>query len=164
MATQLTALHPERGWLRVALRLPVLLYHAHLGWLLGERFLLLTHIGRRSGLPRQTVLEVVAHDRASDTYVVVSALGERAQWFRNIQQTPEVGVTVGRRQLEATAVRLPEDEAEQVIRAYIRRHPIAFRALAGLLVGWRVRGTAADVRRFAHAFPLVALRPGRRTA
>ena len=40
-------------------RAPVYLYRWHLGWMLGHRLLLLTHIGRRTGLRRQTVLEVV---------------------------------------------------------------------------------------------------------
>jgi hypothetical protein len=47
------------GWVRALLRLPILLYRLHLGWLLGHRFLLLTHVGRKSGLQRRTVLEVV---------------------------------------------------------------------------------------------------------
>jgi hypothetical protein len=33
----------------------------HLEWLFGERSLLLTHTGRRTGLRRQTVLEVVEY-------------------------------------------------------------------------------------------------------
>ncbi len=35
---------------------------ARLGWLQGSRFLMLTHIGRKSGLARQTNIEVVGHD------------------------------------------------------------------------------------------------------
>ena len=30
-------------------KLPLLLYRLRLGWLLGRRFMLLTHVGRRSG-------------------------------------------------------------------------------------------------------------------
>ena len=37
-----------RGWLRALLRVPTLLYRVHTGWLLGHRFLLLTHVGRKS--------------------------------------------------------------------------------------------------------------------
>ncbi len=44
---------PPGKVLRLGLRLPIWLYRARLGRLLGERFLLLTHIGRKSGLPRQ---------------------------------------------------------------------------------------------------------------
>src|SRR5579885_2788029 len=104
--------------MRTLMRLPLWLYRAHLGWLLGERFLRLTHRGRRTGALRQTVLEVVAHDRPTDTYVVVSGLGERAQWFRNVQVTPQVTITVGRRQLHMTAVRLDMESAAPIMRDY----------------------------------------------
>jgi hypothetical protein len=43
--TNLTA-HEPRGLLRVGLRVPLWAYRLHLGWLLGDRFLRLTHIGR----------------------------------------------------------------------------------------------------------------------
>jgi len=41
-----------RGLVRLAFRAPIWLYRAHLGWLLGYRFVLLTHTGRKSVLPR----------------------------------------------------------------------------------------------------------------
>jgi hypothetical protein len=65
MPARLSETHPPRGLLRLALRLPIWLYRWRLGWLLGDRFLLLTHTGRKSGLPRQVVLEVVHHDEAT---------------------------------------------------------------------------------------------------
>jgi deazaflavin-dependent oxidoreductase (nitroreductase family) len=147
--------------LRTLARLPLWLYRAHLGWLLGQRFLRLTHIGRRSGAPRHTVLEVVAHDRPTDTYVVVSGLGEQSQWFRNIQKTPEVVITVGHRRMRATAVRLSADDAEPVMRDYLRRHPLAFRVLGSLLLGWNRGTTAEDAHLLSRRFPLVAVRPRR---
>ena len=47
------------GTLRLVFRLPIYLYRLNLGWLLGHRGLLLTHQGRKSGLLRETVLEVI---------------------------------------------------------------------------------------------------------
>lgn len=38
--------------LRLAFKAPLVLYRLWLGWLLGERFVLLTHIGRRTGRTR----------------------------------------------------------------------------------------------------------------
>lgn len=72
------------------------LYRAHLGWMLGHRFLLLTHTGRTSGLKRQTVLEVMRHDRSTGMYVVASGWGAKADWLRNVTQTPAVIVQSGR--------------------------------------------------------------------
>ena len=47
MSSSLAATHPVRGLLRLGVRLPLVLYRVHLGRLLGERFLMLTHIGVR---------------------------------------------------------------------------------------------------------------------
>ena len=77
--------------------MPRYVYLWHLGWLLGHRFLLLTHTGRNSGVPRQTILEVLQHETASDAYYVLSGWGGKADWLRNVEKTPEVIITVGRR-------------------------------------------------------------------
>ena len=57
--------------------------------MVGERFLLLTHTGRNSGVPRQTILEVLQHETASDAYYVLSGWGERpigcAMWRRRLK-------------------------------------------------------------------------------
>jgi hypothetical protein len=37
-------------WLRLMMNVPIWLFHMRLGWLAGDRFLLLTHTGRKSGL------------------------------------------------------------------------------------------------------------------
>lgn len=79
---------------RRVMRLPILLYRAHQGILLDHRFLLLEHRGRRSGLVRRTVLEVVERP-SRDRYLVVSSLGERAEWLRNLRAEPHARVAVG---------------------------------------------------------------------
>jgi deazaflavin-dependent oxidoreductase (nitroreductase family) len=66
------------------------------GGILGGRFLLLEHIGRKSGRTRQTVLEVVGHDAESGRYVVASGWGTRSDWFQNVERGPRVTVQVGR--------------------------------------------------------------------
>jgi hypothetical protein len=76
---------PRPGRLaRWLLRAPVALYAARAGWLLGHRFLLLRHRGRRSHRLYGTVLEVVAWRPAEREAVVVSGLGRRSQWYRNL--------------------------------------------------------------------------------
>jgi deazaflavin-dependent oxidoreductase (nitroreductase family) len=144
--------------MRQVARLPIWLYHVGLGFVLGKRFLLLTHIGRTSGLPRHTVLEVIGHDHASDTYFVVSAWGETADWFLNIQKTPPAIMTVGRRRMNAIARRLPPAEAERVMLNYARHHPIAARVLPRVS-GYRVDGTEADFRALGRRLVIVALQP-----
>ena len=149
-----------RGLLRRLARLPLLLYRARLGWLLGDRFLMLTHTGRVSGLPRQVVLEVVRHDKETDTYVVASAWGEKSDWYRNLRQTPEAALTVGRRHLDVIAERLPPEEAERELSHYAQRHPAAARSLARLM-GFPVDDAEADFPALSSQLPLMAFRPRR---
>jgi len=158
MMRRLTDFNPKRGLMRLALRLPIWLYRARLGWLLGERFLLLTHIGRWTGLPHQNILEVIRHDRATGAFVVASGWGERADWFRNIQKTPEAVITVKNRRIEVSADHLSMKEAERELLNYGRRHPFAFRYLAGLIMGRRAKGVEESARSMSQSIPLVSFR------
>jgi len=162
--TELAAsrVQPPRGWKRILWRLPIWLYRANLGWLLGGRFLLLTHAGRKSGLPRHAVLEVIRHDQATNTYYVASGFGEKSDWFRNVQKTPQVAIQVGRHKMAVVAERLPIEEAERELLDYGRRHPKALRSLARIL-GYQIENTDEDVRALAHVLPIVAFRPARTT-
>lgn len=90
-----------------AFRLPIWLYRFRLGWLLGQRFLMIEHIGRKSGLPKKTVLEVLRHDKPSDTYYILSGWGKKADWFQNVSKTPEVTVHVGFRRFKTVPNRCP---------------------------------------------------------
>lgn len=144
------------------MRLPLHLYHLHLGWLLGERFLLLSHRGRKSGRIHETALEVIRHDPVTGVYIIASGWGTRADWFRNILQTPQVTVHSGRRHFQAVAHRLDITDAEREITDYGRRHPFAFRKLAGLIVDKPLTNTSADYHYMATAIPFVALIPTQR--
>lgn len=150
--------HPPRGLTRLLARLPIWLFRLRLGWLLGHRFLLLTHTGRKSGLPRQAFLEVLYHDQASDTYCVFAGWGKQSDWVRNVEKTPYVVIDVGRRRFPACAVRLSPEEAERAILDYTRRYPIAIRVLPRLM-GYRVDGTEEDFRSLARLGLVVAFQP-----
>jgi deazaflavin-dependent oxidoreductase (nitroreductase family) len=113
---------PPRGALRAALQAPRHLYRLRLGWLLGHRFLLLTHRGRHSGRVYQTVVEVVRYDPQTLESIVVSGWGERADWFRNVQATPALAVETGGRRYVPAQRFLAPDEVYQELQAYVRRH------------------------------------------
>lgn len=68
-------------------RAPIWLYRHRLGRFLGQRLVMIEHVGRRSGEARFVCLEVVERP-SRDRIVVVSGFGERAQWFQNLQATP----------------------------------------------------------------------------
>jgi hypothetical protein len=82
--------HPLRTArpLRLLFGLVNALYGWGLGGLTGHRFLQLTHRGRRSKRLYRTVLEVIAFEPLTCESVVLSAWGERADWYRNIRATP----------------------------------------------------------------------------
>jgi deazaflavin-dependent oxidoreductase (nitroreductase family) len=159
MARGTTSQGSPRGLTRLAARLPIWLYRLRFGRLLGDRFLMLTHIGRKSGLPRQVVLEVLRHDKATDTYLVASGWGERADWLRNIQRNPHVLLHAGARRMEAIAEWLPVEAAADELCDYARRHPLAVRGLSKLLTGAALDSSAESCRRLAERVPLVALHP-----
>jgi deazaflavin-dependent oxidoreductase (nitroreductase family) len=148
--------------LQYLFRWPVYLYRWHLGWLLGHRFLLLTHTGRHSGIRRQTVLEVVDYRKSGPEVVVVSAFGRNADWLRNIEATPDEIVTVGAQHFAASHRLLDEQEAMSAIRSYeYRNRFIAPVVRAGLswVVGWRYQSKHEDRRRLVRQLPLVAFAP-----
>jgi deazaflavin-dependent oxidoreductase (nitroreductase family) len=159
MAQGMTKSSAPRGLARLAFRLPIWLYRLGLGWLLGDRLLLLTHIGRKSGLPRQAVIEVVRHDPTSDTCIIASGFGAQVDWLRNIEKNPNVKVQSGGRRLEAVAERLPLDVAADELHGYAQRHPRAFRTITKRLLGRELDASAESCERLAADVPVVALRP-----
>jgi deazaflavin-dependent oxidoreductase (nitroreductase family) len=144
------------------LRAPVHLYRWRLGWLLGHRILLLTHTGRRTGLRRQTVLEVVEYRKDGPEVVVVNGFGADSDWVRNIEATPHEEVTVGSLHFVASHRLLGEEEAKRVIQGYEHRNryiaPIVRRGLSWLL-GWKYGGSESDRQRLVRQLPLIAFRP-----
>ncbi|MBK9054254.1 MAG: nitroreductase family deazaflavin-dependent oxidoreductase [Chloroflexi bacterium] len=150
-----------RGLLRLGFRLPIWLYRLNLGWILGERFLLLTHTGRKSGLIRQTVIEVVRHDKETDVYLVASGFGHKSDWFLNIEQNPSVTITIKQRTLPARARLLSESDSAKELLDYAKRHPIAFRELSNVLTGKSIEATEESCRQFAKSAPIIAFEPNR---
>jgi deazaflavin-dependent oxidoreductase (nitroreductase family) len=157
MARKTKELTPPKGCSRAFFRFPIWLYRANLGWLLGGRFLLLNHVGRKTGLPRQAVLEVVQHDQETDTYVVAVGFGKKSAWYRNLLAQPEVSIQVGRRKLDVTAGQLPPEEAGEVFLDFTRRYPGEAK-FAGML-GYEVDGSEEDYRKMGEMMTLIALRP-----
>lgn len=147
-----------RGCLLRLFRAPIGLYKIGLGGLLGERFLLLTHTGRRSGLPHQTVIEVVRHDPLADVYTVVSAWGEEADWYKNVMAHPGVEIQVGRRRRRAEAERVSPAEGAQIMLEYARKNPAALRMIARFM-HYPLDGSEVSVRVFGEKIPIIVFRP-----
>ena len=79
---------------------PRILYTLGIGPVYGRLVLLLTTTGRRSGRRRVTPLQ---YEEIDGAIYVASALGVRADWFRNITADPRVGVRVRSRRFSGIA-------------------------------------------------------------
>ncbi|SBS76267.1 conserved hypothetical protein [uncultured Mycobacterium sp.] len=146
---------PPSASSRFVYRLPIYVYRLGLGWLFGARLMLLNHTGRVSGKRRQTVLEVVEHDRTDGSYIVASGWGPAAAWYRNVLQTPEVSIQVGRKTMPSVALPLSEEEGAEVFARYAARHRIAAKLLLPRVLGFSVDGSHADFREVGHRLPFI---------
>lgn len=160
MPKQLHEQKPPTGMSRLLFRAPIWLYRWGLGWLLGKRFLLINHVGRKSGLARQAVVEVIAYDKEHSTYYVAAGFGPKSQWYQNLLMTPEVTIVVGRKKLAVRAAPLTPTESGAALLDYARRHPTAIKNLSRM-VGYEVDGTEADFRALGEQsiIPVVRFEP-----
>ncbi len=148
------------GVQRLLLRLPIYLYKLGLGFLLGRRFLLLRHRGRKTGRIQSTVLEVIRHDPSTEESFVVSAWGRSADWYRNIKETQPVKVQTGSHRYVPVLRFLTPEEGYVELTDYEMRHPRAARVLLGL-VGLAHDGSEEGRRKLASLLPVVSFRPAR---
>jgi deazaflavin-dependent oxidoreductase (nitroreductase family) len=140
----------------VALRLPILLFRAGLGPLVGRRLLLLHHTGRVSGLDRMVVLEVVSCDPHRETWTVASGFGPKADWYQNLRKQPKTLIQFGNRPHAVTAHFLTPDEGAEIMADYARRHPRMARRLCAFM-GVPADGGDTSCREAGRAIPFVRL-------
>ena len=143
MPEKIKDVKPPTGLGRLLWRAPIWLYRLHLGWLLDGRFLLLNHVGRKSGLPRRAVIEVAKYDPETQTCFVASGFGKKSDWYRNLLKTPDATIQVGRKKMRVTAVTLTPDQSAAMMVDYARRNPNAARNLCRI-IGYKVDGTEED--------------------
>jgi deazaflavin-dependent oxidoreductase (nitroreductase family) len=120
------------GMVPELVRLPLLLFRLGLGPLVGLLpLLILTTRGRKSGLPRHSVLEYRQH---GSKHYVVSAWGKRTQWFQNLLAHPLVTVQKGQEQFGARASVVDDSgEALRVLYLFRKKAPIIYDALLARL-------------------------------
>lgn len=153
---RLPAPQPPTRLARTLFRLPILLYRVRLGWLLGDRFVHIAHVGRRSGRKRHVVIEVVAKDRATGSLTVASGFGARADWYRNLTAHPEATVHLGRRRWRAVAMPLSAAEGGEVMASYAGRYGFLARRLCRFM-GFEVDGSVDDYRAVGECIPFLRL-------
>lgn len=117
---------------RWLMRLPIPIYRAGLGRLLGPRLLMIEHLGRSSGEPRYVVVEIV--EREGRALRVASGFGTKAQWYRNLRANGVAYVSTGGVRRERVAVKLLDDEESAVVLArYRENHADAWEKLKGAM-------------------------------
>ncbi len=141
-------------------RAPNLLYRARLGFLLGNRFLMMEHRGRRSGRLYRTVVEVVGRSHEAGEWFVVSGYGRKTDWYRNLRAGHLQAIWLGSRRVEARARFLDDSEAAEVLAAYEGAHPRMATVLLGQL-GLSYDGTDEGRIAMMSQLPMVALAPVR---
>ena len=144
-----------QGILRFGLRFPILLYHLRLGGLFGKRFLLLTHIGRKSGRKLETVIEIVHYDEQMGSYYVASGWGTKADWYLNLRKNPIARIMVGKQVFPVQAFFLSEEDSAQELLNYAKRYHFAFKELSYMMTGKRLDGNEESCRQLAQSVPII---------
>ena len=117
------------GLWRWVLRVPVTLFRWHLGFLFGKRFVRIDHVGRRTSVVHQTVVEVVEIDQRTDELIVCSGTGPTADWYRNLQVAPAPTIQLGNRRWTPVQRMLDDAESAQHFARYEIAHPKTARRL-----------------------------------
>ena len=145
------------GFMIPILKLPLLLYRTGLGWLLGDRFMLLTHVGRRSGKVRQTVLAVLSFDPKTREIKAISAWSA-SDWYKNILTLPALQVETGFTRYAPVHHSLSSEEIAALFEDYRRKHPI-FSRIVCRIPGWKWDSSHEEVLELAKTLRGVAFQP-----
>ena len=148
-----------KRFLRLLKLPPRLLYAVGLGSLYGRLVLLLTTTGRRTGRPRVTPLQ---YEQVDGTFVVASARGVAADWYRNVVADPRVDVRVRRSRFSGIAAACTDAaRIADFLTLRLENHP----RMVGLIL--RTRGipahpSRAQLEAYASRLAMVTITPDSR--
>ena len=121
--------------------------------------MMLTTVGRKSGLPRGTPLQ---YEEVDGDYYIASARGADADWFKNIRANPKVHVQIRDREFDAVAEPVTDPiRIADFIELRLRRHPFMIRLIMHLFDGLPLRFNRADLEKFCKEKAMVILYPVR---
>lgn len=150
---------PPIDWTRIKniQKIHRVLYAIGLGPIIGRFILLLTTMGRKSGLQRVTPLQ---YEKIGVDYYVGAARGLKADWVRNLQSNPHVEVRVGASRLQATA-EVVTDPARfaDFLEVRLQRHPLMIGLIMQKAHGLPRRPSRAQLEELAKSEVFVILRP-----
>ncbi len=145
-----------RFLLRIIRLPPRAAYAIGLGPVLGRLVLLLTTYGRKTGKPRVTPLQ---YEELNGNIYLGAALGQKADWLRNIQANPRVHIQVKNQRFFAHAEVITDPAAVvDYLKLRLERHP--------KMVGAMLRGeglpanpTNEDLSTYAASLAVVKVTP-----
>ncbi len=139
------------------MKMPLVLYRLGLGRMLGKRFMLLTHKGRRSGKVYRTVLAVLRFNEKTREVLAVSPWSA-SNWYRNIQATPALEVETGDVRYAPAQRDLSPEEIAALFVEFRKEHPIFSRMIARI-PGWNIDSTYAEFLALARTLRGVSFYP-----
>lgn len=98
--------YPGADWAKFIAKAPLVTWRLGLGPLVGRWMMVLTTTGRKSGLPRRTMIE--CHWLNGRKYAP-SGFGARSQWYQNIMANPYVTVQTTDGTEAMQAIRVTDD-------------------------------------------------------
>jgi deazaflavin-dependent oxidoreductase (nitroreductase family) len=138
-------------------KMPLILYRLGLGWMLGKRFLLLTHVGRHSGKVYQSVLAVLRFDEKTHEILAVSPWS-KSNWHQNIQIKPALKVETGFIRYTPMQRNLSPEEIAALFIEFRKQRPIFSRVIARI-PGWKINSTYDEFLALAYTLRGVAFQP-----
>jgi deazaflavin-dependent oxidoreductase (nitroreductase family) len=138
-------------------KLPLFLYRLRLGWLMGKRFMQITHVGRRSGKVRRTILAVLRFDEKTNQIFAVSAW-KGSDWYYNIQASPALQVETGLVHYAPLQRYLSPEEIATLFVEFCKQHPV-FSRMVCRIPGWKWDSTYDEFLELARTLHGVAFKP-----
>jgi deazaflavin-dependent oxidoreductase (nitroreductase family) len=114
--------YPPKGLLRILFRIPVYFYRIGLGGLFGKRFVLINHIGRKTGKQHQAVVEVVEREKGTENIIVVAGYGEQTQWYKNLKKQSQTTIQIGNSKYQVAIEFIKPENGEDIIARYLERY------------------------------------------
>jgi deazaflavin-dependent oxidoreductase (nitroreductase family) len=132
--------YPTSGWRIAMFKWPVHLWRLGLGPIIGHNMVLISHTGRKTGLPRRTMTEL--HVLDGHQYAP-SGFGRRSQWYRNIEVDPRVTIQTAAGAQSVRAVRVTDDD--ELLALLDLSHPINRLMTEKFLASLDIDPTAEDI-------------------
>ena len=132
-------IYPEHGWRKAMFKIPIYLWRLGLARFTPSNYLLLTTVGRKTGLVRRNMLE---YTRVNDRFYLSSGWGSKARWYQNVIANPYVTVqTLREGAVSGKAVLVTDEQEVAMLYEHARDSSPIWN---DYLVSWGIEDNARD--------------------